>query len=121
MALMKLCRCGEEFPAVAGVTRCDDCTALANARRDARRGTSKQRGYTQTYRRNRALLVSALNAACEVCGKRDDLTADHIIPVSEPGSSDEMWNLRVLCGDCNSSRGNKSDAEWLNTNKIGRA
>lgn len=37
---------------------------------------------------------------CVRCGSTDDLTADHIIPVSKGGTKD-LDNLQTLCGACN--------------------
>ena len=48
---------------------------------------------------------------CEACGADDDLTIDHIIPVSEDRAlAFSLANLRVLCRSCNSSRGNRATA-----------
>ena len=44
-------------------------------------------------------------------GADDDLTIDHIIPVSEDRAlAFSLANLRVLCRSCNSSRGNRATA-----------
>jgi 5-methylcytosine-specific restriction endonuclease McrA len=42
---------------------------------------------------------------CSVCGRRDDLTCDHIIPVSKGGTASRS-NMRVVCRSCNSRRQN---------------
>lgn len=41
---------------------------------------------------------------CARCGSTDDLTVDHVVPVSR-GGSDDIDNLRALCLRCNSSKG----------------
>lgn len=41
---------------------------------------------------------------CTECGSEDGLTLDHIIPWSLNGP-DDVSNLRVLCGSCNSRKG----------------
>lgn len=41
---------------------------------------------------------------CQHCGATDNLTIDHIHPVSR-GGSDDMDNLQVLCAWCNTSKG----------------
>jgi hypothetical protein len=41
---------------------------------------------------------------CEQCGSQDDLTIDHIIPLSR-GGSDDLDNLHLLCRACNSRKG----------------
>lgn len=45
---------------------------------------------------------------CEICGCDDiaELTVDHVIPQSY-GGNDNIINLRILCRECNSSKGNK--------------
>jgi 5-methylcytosine-specific restriction endonuclease McrA len=50
---------------------------------------------------------------CERCGSLKNPSVDHIIPRSLRGP-DEEWNLRVLCGSCNSRRGARfHEAEFL--------
>ena len=46
------------------------------------------------------------NYTCQSCGATDNLTIDHIIPVSK-GGGNENENLQTLCGSCNSKKGNK--------------
>lgn len=44
---------------------------------------------------------------CLACGSAGSLTIDHVIPLSK-GGPNELGNLQVLCGRCNSSKGAKS-------------
>jgi hypothetical protein len=46
---------------------------------------------------------------CVFCGKKDNLTIDHIIPVIL-GGGDEMMNLQTLCQSCNSRKGSRYEA-----------
>lgn len=41
---------------------------------------------------------------CAYCGRRRSLTKDHIVPISTPGSSDAIENLRPACRPCNSRK-----------------
>jgi hypothetical protein len=43
---------------------------------------------------------------CVRCGAREDLTIDHIVPVSK-GGTDWIVNLQVMCRSCNSKKGVK--------------
>ena len=59
-----------------------------------------------TYRKNRATVLKAANYVCCICGGLAN-TADHIVPKSDPASTNRVSNLRAMCLSCNSSRGNK--------------
>lgn len=43
---------------------------------------------------------------CAYCGAAEDLSVDHIIPISK-GGSDEEANLQCLCLPCNLRKGNR--------------
>lgn len=43
---------------------------------------------------------------CVFCGTAEILTADHILPKSQGGTS-RRDNLQILCKSCNLSKGNK--------------
>jgi len=45
---------------------------------------------------------------CKSCGSQDDLSIDHITPLSK-GGSDDLDNLQLLCRSCNSSKGDSYD------------
>lgn len=54
------------------------------------------------------------NGTCQYCGvivPENDITLDHVIPISESGSDLED-NLKVSCRRCNSSKGARS-VEYL--------
>lgn len=55
-----------------------------------------------------------LGPCCWVCLSTENLTVDHIIPVSRGGTND-ISNLTTLCGSCNSRKNNKLYSEWLET------
>lgn len=41
---------------------------------------------------------------CKNCGAMEDLTIDHVTPLSKGGST-ELHNLQFLCNDCNNKKG----------------
>lgn len=92
-------------------SRCDEHQAAWEARRDAQRGTSAQRGYDSRWRRTAAAAVADHRAVyggwCpgyRVPGhEADDLTADHIVAKAR-GGTDEPSNMQVLCRGCNSRK-----------------
>jgi len=51
------------------------------------------------------------NQPCSFCGTKENLSVDHIIPLSR-GGSHSIGNMMTLCRSCNSSKGNKTVVEW---------
>jgi hypothetical protein len=49
---------------------------------------------------------------CIYCGKKDDLTLEHILPRSR-GGPDNPDNAVFVCKGCNSSKGGKRLYEWI--------
>jgi 5-methylcytosine-specific restriction endonuclease McrA len=49
---------------------------------------------------------------CTICGGREDVCVDHIIPVSKGGTSD-LSNLQPLCWLCNAKKGNRLTNDQL--------
>jgi 5-methylcytosine-specific restriction endonuclease McrA len=49
----------------------------------------------------RELVLSA--GRCATCGSKDDLTVDHIMPISK-GGTHERTNLQCLCRKCNEDK-----------------
>jgi 5-methylcytosine-specific restriction endonuclease McrA len=91
------------------------------------RTIAQRKRLSKTYRKNKQkIFVVNLEKygeyTCENCYKsplyrnkdgetkwrRDLLTADHIIPLGL-GGGNEIFNLRVLCGDCNNKRDNENN------------
>ena len=52
------------------------------------------------------LVLDVYGQACLACGK-DEVTIDHVIPVSR-GGPNEISNVQPLCGFCNTSKGTKT-------------
>ena len=48
---------------------------------------------------------------CVACGGEDNMTIDHIVPLSR-GGSHSVGNLQSLCFSCNASKNNRFMIEW---------
>lgn len=85
---------------------------LANLARKAakKHHTKRRRTEFQEQRDRLALaLIERDGYTCAECGAFENLTIDHIVPVSK-GGSDDLDNLRFLCRGCNSKKGDRSGA-----------
>ena len=63
----------------------------------------------------RDIVIKRDGGKCLCCSTTDDLTVDHIIPISKGGDS-SYYNLQTLCNSCNSIKGN--DIISINALKI---
>lgn len=52
------------------------------------------------------------NHRCVYCGRTDDLTLDHVTPLTR-GGANTPENLKTACRSCNSSKNNKTPEEWI--------
>lgn len=50
--------------------------------------------------------VRELDDVCVWCGATDNLTLDHIVPLSK-GGDNRIDNLQILCRSCNAKKGNR--------------
>ncbi len=67
------------------------------------------------YTAHKDLLFGRQDGHCGGCGvdfRKRNLTVDHIVP-RKHGGTDHLENLWLLCGACNSSKGTRSQGEFL--------
>lgn len=81
------------------------------------RPTAAARGYTPAWQRYaRAFLAD--HPLCHYCALHGRVTAarcvDHAVPPSRGGAFWDTENHRPACIPCNSRKGNKTEAEYLN-------
>jgi 5-methylcytosine-specific restriction endonuclease McrA len=91
-----------ECGTIARAARCDECKRNHNRIKEKARPTREQRGYDYAWRK----ISKALREEqpwCSKCGRTNDLTVDHIHPLSDGGQTIAS-NLQVLCRKCNSSK-----------------
>jgi 5-methylcytosine-specific restriction protein A len=101
-------RCLAEEQGMALVRFCLHCNTHHPGRcprLEQRRGSSTQRGYDSRWRRLAADAIHR-HPYCTICDSTVDLTADHIVPLSQ-GGTNTMSNIRVLCRSCNSRKGGR--------------
>lgn len=55
--------------------------------------------YGPEYRRNREAAKRRDSGRCVLCGSRNEVQVDHVIPVTK-GGTHALSNLRCLCGNC---------------------
>lgn len=81
----------------------------------------KSRGYSHRYRANKKNngvflilekeIINILSSPCFICGSKENIHIDHIIPISR-GGRHSIGNLQPLCKKCNFSKGSKLFYEW---------
>ncbi len=62
--------------------------------------------FAKNYDQFMLALIQRDGYKCAICGTIENLTIDHIVPLSK-GGSDEINNLRLLCRTHNSQKGDK--------------
>ena len=51
------------------------------------------------------------NSNCWACGSKENISLDHVIPLSK-GGTHSVGNMLSLCRSCNSSKSNRFLSEW---------
>ena len=109
MTLGRLCNGCSQFTPGLLRGRCPECARRyereRSRKRRAAKGSTTQRGYGVGHQR---LARAAINQHpwCAVCGSTNDLTADHVVPLSK-GGTNTLSNYQVLCLRCNTHKYDK--------------
>lgn len=64
--------------------------------------------FARNYEPIKLALIARDGYGCVECGAQDNMTIDHIIPLSK-GGTDKLDNLRFLCSSCNSKKKDRLD------------
>lgn len=59
----------------------------------------------------REFIGALLTEPCSYCGSTENITVDHVVPLSK-GGKHEQANLAPACFSCNSSKGARTLDEW---------
>ena len=96
--------------AVAEMEALNTPVRFVNAERTAR--YRARRGLPESqWVKLRSIVFDRDDNTCVYCGSIDDLTCDHIVPLMA-GGGNELDNLATACRPCNSSKRDRSLAEW---------
>lgn len=68
--------------------------------------------YYQKYRNNKVKNRVLAVGECRYCGSTENLTIDHIFPLSL-GGTDAEDNLQCLCMTCNKAKGSLTETEFF--------
>lgn len=112
-SLRSVCaQCGTVYDREANGASCPECkpprtVTVATVMHERRRGTTRQRGYDERWRRlsERARRVQPF---CSDCGRTDELTTDHSPRAwqrRELGLTIRLEDVDVVCAPCNTERG----------------
>ena len=86
----------------------------------AKNNVEKRRGYWQRYHSQKVSnafeisnseIEKLYKSDCFYCGTSENITLDHVIPLSR-GGKHSVGNIVPACGRCNSSKGSKTIIEW---------
>lgn len=65
----------------------------------------KRKEFAVLRRKHIAQLLENAGYKCQECENRENLTVDHIVPITRGGTND-VSNFQILCRSCNASKGN---------------
>ena len=72
----------------------------------------KRNGSTTRWRKIRVAILRRDNNTCYYCGIPTATTVDHLTPV-EQGGDDNFNNLVSACANCNYSKGNRTEEQYI--------
>jgi 5-methylcytosine-specific restriction endonuclease McrA len=72
----------------------------------------KRNGSTTRWRKIRVAILRRDNNTCYYCGIPSATTVDHLTPV-EQGGDDNFNNLVSACKNCNYSKGNRTEEQYI--------
>jgi 5-methylcytosine-specific restriction endonuclease McrA len=72
----------------------------------------KRNGSTSRWRKIRLAILRRDNHTCYYCGIPSATTVDHLTPV-EQGGDDNFNNLVSACKNCNYSKGNRTEEQYI--------
>lgn len=72
----------------------------------------KRNGSTSRWRKIRVAILRRDNHTCYYCGIPTATTVDHLTPV-EQGGDDSFNNLVSACANCNYSKGNRTEEQYI--------
>lgn len=58
-----------------------------------------------------SLVLDVYGTLCLRCGSVEDITQDHVVPLSA-GGTHWPWNLQPLCRSCNSAKGGRNSDDY---------
>lgn len=73
---------------------------------------NKRNGSTSRWRKIRLAILRRDNHTCYYCGIPQATTVDHLTPV-EQGGDDNFNNLVSACANCNYSKGNRTEGQYI--------
>lgn len=85
-----------------------DVIRASNQRHRARRKNAPINDFTAREWRE---IKAAYRQRCAYCGRRRDLTVDHVIPLSR-GGDHTARNVAPACGSCNSRKGDRAAPQF---------
>jgi 5-methylcytosine-specific restriction endonuclease McrA len=72
----------------------------------------KRNGSTSRWRKIRLAILRRDNHTCYYCGIPQATTVDHLTPI-EQGGDDSFNNLVSACANCNYSKGNRTEEQYI--------